>query len=132
MGFHHLGPPAGNDAKLHDPGAFQPLDDVFQNGPPLHLEHGLGHLLGEVLHAGSLSGCQNDGFHVGRSKPQARGGRNAAVEKHDPFDDSGPGLLKKAMPPSNSGYSLRDQPPVPPPIRLNIDSSDDIAAGTDP
>ena len=46
--------------ELAHPHFLQPFDNVLQNGTPLHREHGFGDLLGEVAHAGSFSGSEDD------------------------------------------------------------------------
>src|SRR5207244_10005627 len=59
----HLRPPARDDEKLAQPGAGQAFDDVLQDRLTLNLEHGLGNLLGEVLHSRALARGEDDGFH---------------------------------------------------------------------
>ena len=56
----YLGAPTGNQMELANPHFLQPFDNVLQDGTPLHLQHGFGDLLGEVAHAGSLSGGEDD------------------------------------------------------------------------
>jgi hypothetical protein len=63
MIFNHRSPPAGNDEHVADPGHDEAGDDVFEDGPALDAEHGLGQLIGEFPHTGAFAGGKNDGFH---------------------------------------------------------------------
>jgi len=65
MVLDHLGVPTGDDAQIADPILDQPFDDVFQEGPTLDPEHGLGEFLGEFPHAGAFAGGEDDSFHKG-------------------------------------------------------------------
>ena len=71
--FHDLGPPAGNDEEVAHARRQDSGDDVFEDGSALHVEHGLGQLVGEFPHAGAFAGGKNDGFHGKRLTTDGRG-----------------------------------------------------------
>jgi len=64
MALDHVGAKAGDDENLAHAGAHNAGDDVFEHGLALHLEHGLGQLVGEFPHPRAFAGGQNDCFHA--------------------------------------------------------------------